>query len=113
MRANLNTASLNVAHHAANANCAVLCGHSADRVVTALKRQLGRKRQSVSASYEPETLRPGSMRMPGQSGQRRLATSDQRPVVQTFPDSGVRPATAEATPAPVWAALVISRALSS
>ena len=38
MRINHNTASLNLAHHAANANCAVLCGHSADRIVTAAKR---------------------------------------------------------------------------
>lgn len=104
MRQNLNTASLNLVHHAANANCAVVCGHSADRIVTAVKRQLGRKRQSSPASYEPETLGSG-MRMPGYAGQ--------QPGVQTFPDSGMRRSTAGDTPAPVWAALIITRALSS
>jgi hypothetical protein len=112
MRRNLNTASLNVVHHAANANCAVVCGHSADRVVTALKRLLGRKRQSLLASYEPMASSLG-MSMPGQSGQRRWSTRDQRPVRQTFPDTGVRPTTAGTTPGPIWAALVITRALSS
>ena len=114
MHRNLNTASQNVVHHAANANCAVvLCGHSADRIVTAAKRLLGRKRQSVPASYEPVTSSSGGMRMPGRAGQCRLATSGQRPVVQTFPDSGMRPSMAGDTPAPVWAALIITRALSS
>jgi hypothetical protein len=113
MHRNLNTASQNVVHHAANANCAVLCGHSADRIVTAAKRLLGRKRQSVPASYEPATSSSGGMRMPGRGGQGRLATSGQRPDVQTFPDSGMRPSMAGDTPAPIWAALVITRALSS
>ena len=111
MRINLHTANRNVVHHAANANCAVLCGHSADRIVTAAKRLLGRKRQSDPASYKPERSQSGGMSMPG-SGQSRWLTSDLRPVMQTFPDSGMRPLAGD-TPAPVWAALVITRALSS
>lgn len=110
MRINHNTATLNVAHHAAHANCAVLCGHSADRIVTALKR-LGRKRQSSPASYRSVTGSPG-MSMPGR-GQGRPITGDQRPIVQTFPESGTHRLTAGGMPAPVWATLVITRALSS
>jgi hypothetical protein len=113
MRLNTNTANRNVLHHAANANCAVLCGHSADRIVTAAKRLLGRKRQSDPASYAPVPSSSGGMLMPGCGGQGRLITSDQRPGVQTFPDSGMRPSMAGDTPAPVWATLVITRALSS
>ena len=109
MRINLNTVNRNVVHHAANANCAVLCGHSADRIVTAAKRLLGRKRQSDPASYKPVPS-SGGMSMPG-GGQSRWQTSDLRPA-QTFPDSGMRPLAGD-TPAPVWAALVITRALSS
>jgi hypothetical protein len=112
MRLNTNTANRNVVHHTANANCAVVCGHSADRIVTAVKRLLGRKRQSDPASYEPEPS-SSSMSMPGRGGQGRLSTSDQRPGIQTFPDSGWRPSVAGDTPAPVWATLVITRALSS
>lgn len=111
MRLN-NTASQNVVHHAAHTNCAVLCGHSADRIVTAAKRLLGRKRQSDPASYAPVASSSGGMSMPGRGGQGRLTTGDQRPGVQTFPDSGMRPL-AEGAPAPVWATLVITRALSS
>jgi hypothetical protein len=110
MRINHNTASLNLAHHAANANCAVLCGHSADRIVTALKR-LGRKRQSSPASYRSVTGSPG-MSMPGR-GQGRPMSGDQQPVLLTFPESGTRRLTAGGMPAPVWATLVITRALSS
>ncbi len=84
MRLNLNTANRNVVHHAAHANCAVLCGHSADRVVAATKRLLGRKRQSDPALYKP-------------------APSDATSSSSQAGD----------TPAPVWATLVITRALSS
>jgi len=113
MRLNLNTASQNVVHHAANTNSAVLCGHSADRIVTATKRLLGRKRLAVPASYEPVTSGLGTMQMmPGRAGQRRLATSA-RPDARTFPDSGMRPTTAGDTPAAIWAALIIMRALST
>jgi len=111
MRLNTNTANRNVLHHAANANCAVLCGHSADRIVTAAKRLLGRKRQSDPASYKPEPSSSPGMSMPGLGSLSRWQTSDLRPV-QTFPDSGMRPLAGD-TPAPVWAALVITRALSS
>ena len=112
MRLNLNTASQNVVHHTANTNSAVLCGHSADRIVTAAKRLLGRKRQSEPASYKPGLSSLPGMSMPGLGSQSRWQQSDLRPVVQTFPDSGMRPQAGD-TPAPVWAALVISRALSS
>jgi len=112
MHRNLNTASQNVVHHAANANHAVLCGHSADCIVTATKRLLGRKRLSAPAWYEPETSSLGTMRMPGRRGQ-RLSQSGRRPDVRTFPDSGMRPSTAGYTPAAIWAALIIMRALSS
>jgi hypothetical protein len=113
MHQNFNTASLNVVHQSANVNHAVLCGHSADCIVTATKRLLGRKRLSVPASYEPETSSLGTMQMmPGRAGQRRLAISA-RPDARTFPDSGMRPSTAGDTPAAIWAALIIMRALSS
>jgi hypothetical protein len=111
MRINHHTATLNVAHHAAIANSAVLCGHSADRIVTALKR-LGRKRQSTPASYGSVTGSPG-MSMPGR-GQGRPMSGDQRPILHTtFPEAGTRRLTAGGMPAPVWATLVITRALSS
>jgi hypothetical protein len=113
MHQNFNTASLNVVHQSANVNHAVLCGHSADCIVTATKRLLGRKRLSVPASYEPATSSLGTMQMmPGRAGQRRLATSA-RPDARTFPDSGMRPSTAGDTPAAIWAALIIMRALST
>ena len=114
MHQNLNTASQNVVHQSANVNHAVLCGHSADCIVTATKRLLGRKRPSVPATYEPATSSLGTMQMmPGRAGQRRLATSGARPDARTFPDSGIRPSTAGDTPAAIWAALIIMRALSS
>jgi hypothetical protein len=113
MHRNLNTASQNVVHQAANANHAVVCGHSADRIVTAAKRLLGRKRLSDPASYAPATSSLGTMRMPGRASLRRLATSGERPDVRTFPDTGTRPSMAADTPAGIWAALIIMRALSS
>jgi hypothetical protein len=113
MHQNLNSASQNVVHHTANVNHAVLCGHSADCIVTATKRLLGRKRLPVPASYGPEISSSGSMRMPGRGGQRRLVTSGDQPDVRMFPESGTRPWTAGDTPAAIWAALIITRALSS
>jgi hypothetical protein len=110
MRLNLNTASRNHVHHAANVNCAVLCGHSADRIVTAAKHLLGRKRLSEPASYQPGSSW-GPMGM-SKRDQGRLQQGDPRPARPTFPDSGTRRIAGEA-PAPVWATLVITRALSS
>jgi hypothetical protein len=111
MRLNLNTASRNVVHHAAHANCAVLCGHSADRVVAATKRLLGRKRQSDPALYKPSSSSSG-MSMPKPGEQDRQQTGGLRPGLQAFADTTWRPQAGD-TPAPVWAALVITRALSS
>ena len=91
MRINLHTANRNVVHHAANANCAVLCGHSADRIVTAAKRLLGRKRQSDPASYKPEPSQSGSMCMPGQ---RSKSPANKRPRPVTADVSGFRNASA-------------------
>jgi hypothetical protein len=115
MRLNHNTANRNVVHHAAHANCAVLCGHSADRVVAATKRLLGRKRQSDPALFEGGLYKPSpssgmSMSEPGQ--QSRQQTGGLRPGIQAFADTTGRPQAGD-TPAPVWAALVITRALSS
>ncbi len=112
MHRNLSSARQNVVSHAANANHAVLCGHSADRIVTATKRLLGRKRFSSPASYQPETSGSGSMRMPECLGPwcSQLGT---QPALRTFPGSGVRPSTTGETPAPIWATLIITRALSS
>ena len=121
MRLNLNTANRNVVHHAAHANCAVLCGHSADRVVAATKRLLGRKRQSDPALYEQGLYKPvpfkatsssSSMSMPEPGQQGRQQTGGLRPGLQASADSDWRPQAGD-TPAPVWATLVITRALSS
>jgi hypothetical protein len=116
MRLNTNTASRNVVHHAAHANCAVLCGHSADRIVAATKRLLGRKRLSDPSLYKPvpsKAMSPSSdmsMSEPGQ--QSRQQTGGLRPGVQAFAETTWHPQAGD-TPAPVWAALVITRALSS
>lgn len=116
MRLNLNTASQNVVHHAANVHCAVLCGHSADRVVAAMKRLLGRKRQSDPALYKPApasaTWSSSDMSMSEPGQQSRQQTGGLRPGVQSFADTTGRPQAGD-TPAPVWATLVITRALSS
>jgi hypothetical protein len=115
MRLN-NTATRNVVHHAAHTNCAVLCGHSADRVVAATKRLLGRKRQSDPSLYKPApfkaTASSSSMSMPEPGPQGRQQTGGLRPGQQAFADSDWRPQVGD-TPAPVWATLVITRALSS
>ncbi len=89
----------NVASHVANANHAVACGQKADCIDTAVKPTLGRKRLSTLASYRPGAMRTGSM--PERSGSSRSATS------------GWASAEAGEMPAAIWAALVISRALSS
>jgi hypothetical protein len=116
MRLNTHTANRNVVHHAAHANCAVLCGHSADRIVAATKRLLGGKRPSDPALdkqglYKPTSSSSG-MSMPKPGDQNRQQTGGLRPGIQAFADSAWRPQPGD-TPAPVWATLVISRALSS
>lgn len=109
----LNNTRQNVINHAANANHAVVCGHSAESIVAAAKRLLARKRLSTLGMYKPVGLRSGMMQIPEFPGQCQSASSGRQPVRRTSPGIGTRPSTAGETPATIWAALVISRALSS
>ncbi len=101
-----------VVRNAARVDHAVLCGHAADCIEMTTKRLLGRKRTSSLAWQLPAS---SSARAP------ESALGDQcpapavlaRPVMRTFSDTPMRPWQAEEAPAAAWAALVITRALSS
>ena len=107
-----NNTRQNVVNHVADTSHANRCGLSADRIVAASKRLLARKRPSTLGMYEPVAVCPG-MRMPEFTGHRQPASGGRRPARRTAPANGVRPRPAGEMPAAIWAALVISRALSS
>jgi hypothetical protein len=97
----------NVVNHVVTANRAVRRGPSADCIDAASKRQLETKRPTLHSGYRPEPTGAGTMRMPARAGQPRLQRGRR-------PDRGFTSCgTAGETPAAIWAALVISRALSS
>ena len=102
-----------VVRNAANVNHAVLCGHAADCIDTTTKRLLGRKRTSSLVWQLPaaSSLRSTYGRQLGE--QCPAPTGLGRPVMRTFAEPAMRPWQAGEAPASAWAALVITRALSS
>lgn len=103
----------NVLDRTANVNHAVVAGHTAVCIDATPKRPLGRKRLSPLALYRPDGTSSRSMRMPAASRSSQFVTTNWCSATRTFPAVPARPVTAGEMPAPIWAALVICRALSS